>query len=221
MADGLNISFRIQAIDDFSRTMSSLDNSTKKAFDSVGQIGAALTAAGAAGAVGLGATVKVAADFESAMSRVGALSGATEKDMSSLTQTAKDLGATTSFSASQAAEGMSYLAMAGYDTNEIIASMPGLLNAAAAGQTDLATTADITSNILSGFGLEAAETAKVADVLTKTFTSSNVDLSMLGETMKYVAPTAKAMGISLEETAAAAGILGKRRHCPTALKSAA
>jgi len=205
---GLNISFKISAIDDFSKTMSSLNKETKKAFDTVGTLGAGMTAAGAGIAIGLGAAVKTTADFESAISRVGALSGATDKDLESLTNTAKDLGATTSFSASQAAEGMSYLAMAGYDTNDIIASMPGLLSAAAAGQTDLATTADITSNILSGFGLQAEETARVADVLTKTFTSSNVDLSMLGETMKYVAPTAKAMGISLEEVAAASGILG-------------
>lgn len=205
---GLNISFKISAIDDFSKTMSKLNTDTKKAFDTVGTIGAGMTVAGAGIAAGLGVAVKTAADFESAMSRVGALSGATDKDLSSLTQTAKDLGAATSFSASEAAEGMSYLAMAGYKTNDIIAAMPGLLNAAAAGQTDLATTADITSNILSGFGLEAAETARVADILTKTFTSSNVDLQMLGESMKYVSPTAKAMGLSIEEVSAAVGLLG-------------
>jgi len=98
--------------------------------------------------------------------------------------------------------------MAGYETNEIIAAMPGLLNAAAAGQTDLAATADITSNILSGFGLAASETNRVADVLTKTFTRSNTTLEMLGYTMKYVAPLARGAGMSLEEIAAAAGILG-------------
>jgi TP901 family phage tail tape measure protein len=205
---GLNISFTVSAVDNFSRTMTNLNKQTSRAFDSAGQLGAGMTAAGAGIAAGLGMAVKTTADFESAMSRVGALSGATDKDLASLTKTAKDLGSSTSFSATQAAEGMSYLAQAGYDTNDVIASMPGLLNAAAAGQTDLATTADITSNILSGFGLEAAETAKVADVLTKTFTNSNVDLAMLGDTMRYVAPTAKAMGLSLEETAAAAGILG-------------
>ncbi|MBW3113483.1 phage tail tape measure protein [Bacillus sp. MCCB 382] len=208
MADGLGISFKISAIDDFSKTMGSLNSTTKKAFDSIGKVGAALTAAGAAGAIGLGATVKVAADFESAMSRVGALSGASADELKRLTANAQEMGAKTSYSATQAAEAQQYLAMAGYKTSEIIAAMPGLLNAAAAGQTDLGTTADITSNILSGFGLQAGETARVADVLTKTFTSSNVDLQMLGDTMRYVAPTANAMGISLEEVAAAAGILG-------------
>jgi TP901 family phage tail tape measure protein len=204
----LGISFKISAIDEFSKTMDSLNKQTKKAFDTAGQLGAGMTAAGVGIAAGFGLAVKTTADFESAMSRVGALSGATESDLQSLTKTAKDLGASTSFSATQAAEGMQYLSMAGYKTNDIIAAMPGLLSAAAAGQTDLGTTADITSNILSGFGLQAKETSRVADVLTKTFTSSNVDLAMLGDTMKYVAPTAKAMGISLEETAAAAGILG-------------
>jgi TP901 family phage tail tape measure protein len=204
----LGISFKISAIDEFSKTMDNLDKQTKRAFDSAGQLGTGMTAAGIGIAAGLGMAVKTTADFESAMSRVGALSGATESDLSTLTQTAKDLGASTSFSATQAAEGMQYLSMAGYKTNDIVAAMPGLLSAAAAGQTDLATTADITSNILSGFGLQAGETARVADVLTKTFTSSNTDLAMLGETMKYVAPTAKAMGLSLEEVSAAAGILG-------------
>lgn len=172
------------------------------------RIGKSLLAVGAAGATGLGAAVKVTADFEQQMSRVGALSQATDEDLGRLTKTAKDLGASTSFSASQAAEGMSYLAMAGFDVNEQIAAMPGLLNAAAAGQTDLGSTADIVSNILSGFKLEASETGKVADVLTKTFTSSNTDLNMLGETMKYVAPIASAAGMSMEEMAAATGLMG-------------
>src|SRR5699024_5729548 len=103
---------------------------------------------------------------------------------------------------------MQYLAMAGYESNEIISAMPGVLNAAAAGQVELGTAADITSNVLSGFGLQASETSRVADVLTKAFTSSNTSMESLGETMKYAAPVAKAAGFSLEETAAAAGILG-------------
>lgn len=146
--------------------------------------------------------------YESSMSRVKALSGATADEFKLLGDTAKQLGATTSFSAAQAADGMGFLAMAGYKTNDIVAAMPGLLSAAAAGQTELGQTADIVSNILSGFGLQASETGRVADVLTQAFTSSNTDLAMLGETMKYVAPNARAAGLALEETAAAAGILG-------------
>lgn len=205
-------------IDEFEAGMRKVQDRLKQAeqrfegMRAVGQrftaAGAKMAAAGAAMGAGLGLAVKTAADFESAMSRVGALSGATGKEFSKLRETAQKLGETTAFSASQAAEGMQFLAMAGYDTNEIIAAMPGLLNAAAAGQVDLGTTADITSNILSGFGLAASETARVADVLTKTFTSSNTTMEMLGITMKYVAPLAKSAGVSLEETAAAAGILG-------------
>ncbi|OMI09307.1 phage tail tape measure protein [Bacillus paralicheniformis] len=191
-----------------SRSGQSVMNSMEKASGALKAAGVAVTGFGGAMALGLGMAVKTTADFESAMSRVGALSGATGKQLNSLTQTAEHLGATTAFTATQAAEGMQFLAMAGYKTNDIIAAMPGLLATAAAGQTDLATTADITSNILSGFGLQAKETARVADVLTKTFTNSNTDLEMLGYTMKYVAPIAHASGQSLESVAAAAGLLG-------------
>lgn len=148
------------------------------------------------------------AGFEQEMSRVRGLSGATAEEFDRLNARAKQLGETTPFTARQAAEGMSFLAMAGFDTNEVIAAMPGLLNTAGAGQMELGQTADIVSNILQGFNINAAETGRVADVLTEAFTSSNTDLAMLGETMKYVAPNAFAAGISLEETAAAAGILG-------------
>lgn len=172
------------------------------------QMGMALTGAGAAGAAGIGAAVKVAADFEQSMARVGALSRSTDDELDTLTSTAKKLGSTTSFSASQASEGMSYLAMAGFDVNETVAAMPGLLATAAAGQTDLASTADIVSNVLSGFAIEAENTSRVADVMAATFTSSNTDLNMLGETMKYVAPIATAAGMSLESMAAATGLMG-------------
>lgn len=191
-----------------SRSGRSVMESMDKASGALKAAGVAVTGFGGAMALGLGMAVKTTADFESAMSRVGALSGATGKQLNSLTQTAEHLGATTAFTATQAAEGMQFLAMAGYKTNDIIAAMPGLLATAAAGQTDLATTADITSNILSGFGLQAEETARVADVLTKAFTNSNTDLEMLGYTMKYVAPIAHASGQSLESVAAAAGLLG-------------
>src|SRR5690625_729121 len=146
--------------------------------------------------------------YEQEMSRVRALSGATAEEFGALNARAKELGKTTPFSARQSAEGMSFLAMAGFETNEIIAAMPGLLNTAGAGQMELGQTADIVSNILQGFNVSAVETGRVADVLTAAFTSSNVDLAMLGETMKYVAPNAYAAGLSLEETAAAAGLLG-------------
>lgn len=152
----------------------------QRGFETLGNVGKTITAFGVAASAGLGTAVKVAADFESAMSRVGALSGATAQELKKLTANAEEMGRKTAFSATQAAEGQQYLAMAGYKTNEIIAAMPGLLAMAASGQTELGETADIASNILSGFGLEASETARVADVLTKAFTNSNTDLRMLG-----------------------------------------
>ena len=203
-----NIQFIISAVDDFSRQFDTLEQKMRGITDVTTTVGKGMVAIGTAGSAGLGYAVKTAADFEQGMSRVGALSGATNAELELLTQTAKELGATTSFSAREASEGMTYLAMAGYETNDIVAAMPGLLNAAAAGQTDLATTSDIVSNVLSGFGMEAAKTADVADILTKTFTSANVDLTMLGETMKYVAPVASAAGQEIEMMAAATGILG-------------
>lgn len=191
-----------------SRSGQSIMESMNKASGALKATGTAASVFGGIMTLGIGSVVKTTADFESAMSRVGALSGATGKQLESMTQTAEHLGATTAFTATQAAEGMQFLAMAGYKTNDIIAAMPGVLATAAAGQLDLATTADITSNILTGFGLKAKETARVADVLAKTFTSSNTSMEMIGYTMKYVAPIASAAGQSLESVAAAAGILG-------------
>lgn len=172
------------------------------------KIGGTMVAAGTAIGVGMGSAVKTAADFEAAMSRVGAISGASEKEMKDLTKEAERLGSTTSFSASQAAEGMQFLAMAGWKTTDIIAGMGGVLDMAAAGGVELGDAANIASNIMSGFGIEASKASNVADVLSKTFTSSNTTLNGLGETMKYVAPAASAAGWTLEEMAAATGKLG-------------
>ncbi|MBB1074470.1 phage tail tape measure protein [Rhodoferax sp. 4810] len=155
-----------------------------------------------------GNAIQEAADFERAMARVGAVSQASDSELAALSAQARELGATTQFTASQAAEGMQYLAMAGFKTNQILDAMPGMLNLAAAGAVDLGMAADIASNILSGMGLEASKMGHVADVLTATFISSNTTLESLGNTMKYVAPVAAATGNSLEATAAMAGKLG-------------
>lgn len=149
-------------------------------------------------------------DFNAAMSRVGAVARidrATE-EFQNLTGLARELGASTSFSATEAADGMGYLAMAGFETNQILAAMPGLLDLSKAGATELGRTADIASNILSGFGLQAQDMGRVGDVLTATFTRSNVNLEMLGSTMEYVAPIAKTLGTSIEDASAMAGLLG-------------
>lgn len=153
-------------------------------------------------------TIKTAVGFEESMNKVAALTRATGKPLEDMRNLAKKLGAETQFSASQAADAMSFLGMAGYSTNDILAATPGLLNLAAASGTDLARSADIASNILGAFGLAASETSRVADVLALTTASANVDMSMLAESMKDAAPVARQFGLSLEETSAAVGLLG-------------
>ena len=169
----------------------------------------AVSVAGMAASPVIGA-VETAANFEAAMSKVQAITGITDKAderMIALTNTARQLGETTQFSATQAAQAMSYLGMAGWDTNQIIGGMPGLLSLAAAGGTDLARTADIVSDDLTAFGLSADKAGHMADVFAVTVTKTNTNVEMLGETMKYAAPVAKAFGASMEETAALAGIM--------------
>src|SRR5699024_4495189 len=124
--------------------------------------------------VGAGAAALTAGmNFEEGMSKVQAISGATSEELEQLEDMAKDLGETTRFSATEASEGMSFLAMAGFETNEILDSMPGLLNLAAAGQLDLGRAADITTNVMSGFNLEAEETGRVSDILAESAASAN------------------------------------------------
>ena len=145
--------------------------------------------------------------FESQMSGVRALTGATGEDFLLLKETAKELGAETSFSASQAAEGMQNLASAGFTTSEIVAAMPGMLDLAASSGEDLAVASDIAATTLRGFCLEASEAAHVADVLAEVSARTNATVADTGEAMKYIAPIANAMGLSFEETAAAIGLL--------------
>lgn len=158
-------------------------------------------------ALGLYGIMRPAMAFEQQMSKVGAISRAGGADLDRMTQTARELGATTPWSARQAAEGMEYLAMAGFNVNQTIAAMPGLLELATAAGSDLGRTSDIASDMLTGFGMGADEMGRLGDVLTATFTSSNTTLEMLGETMAYTAPSARAAGVSIEQTAAMAGLL--------------
>ena len=170
---------------------------------------AATAVAGTATALGgvAAAAVKVGSDFEAQMSRVKAISGATGEEFEQLRQQAIDLGADTAFSASQAAQGMENLAAAGFTTNEIMIAMPGMLDLAAASGEDLAASADIAASTLRGFGLEASEAGHVADVLAENANRTNSSVAETGEAMKYIAPLARAAGISMEETAAAIGIM--------------
>ena len=157
------------------------------------------------------AAVKIGSDFEKQMSRVQAISGATEKEFESLRKKAIELGADTAFSSQEVAQGMENLAAAGFTTNEIISSMPGMLDLAAASGEDLADSADIAASVLRGFGLDANDAANgashVADVLAENANRTNSSVAETGEAMKYIAPLARAAGISMEETAAAIGIM--------------
>ena len=152
--------------------------------------------------------IKLGMEFDKTMARVGAVSNASAEDLGRLRDKARELGASTVFSASQAAEGMTYLAMAGFKTDDMLKAMPGMLNLASAGQVDLANASDIAASMLNGFGLEASQINRVADTMVNTFANSSTDLQGLGETMKYVAPVAASMGVDLETVAAMAGKLG-------------
>lgn len=182
--------------------------------EKAGKVGSALEGAGqimtrASVAIAGVATaaVKTTADFEAQMSRVQAISGATGEDLQALEDQAIQLGASTKFSASEAAQGMENLASAGFSTQEIMAAMPGMLDLAAASGEDLAASSDIAASTLRGFGLEAEQAGHVADVLAKNAADTNAAVADTGEAMKYVAPVAAAMGIGFEECAAAIGIM--------------
>lgn len=189
---------------------------TKGATSSFAKMGPALLSVGAlaggaavAGLVAFGkAAIQEGRAFTQAMSNVAAVSGAVGGDFAKLEAQAKQLGATTKFTGVEAAEGMSFLAMAGFETNEILSAMPGTLNLAAAANLGLGQSADIVSNILTGFGASAESTDQFVDVLTNTFTTSNTSLTQLGQAMKNVAPVAANLGLSVEETAAALGKMG-------------
>lgn len=154
-----------------------------------------------------GVILKMAGDFESAMNTVAAKSGATGVEFQKLENLAKKLGATTRFSATQAAQGMAFLAQAGFDANQILAALPATLDLAAAGGLDLARAADIASNVLKGFRLEAEEAGRAADVLALAAAKTNTDVEELGAAMSRIAPVAADLGVSMEETAAAIGAL--------------
>lgn len=158
--------------------------------------------------VGVGtAIMAVGNKFEAQMSRVQAISGATQSEFEQLEEQAIQLGASTSFSATEAAQGMEELASAGFSTQEIMAAMPGLLDLAASSGADLATASGIAAAAINGFGLEASEAGHVADVFAEAAARTNAQTEDMGEAMKYIAPVAHAMGQSLEETAAAIGIM--------------
>ena len=198
-------------LDRIKRAMKGVDLTTAGLGERMGNLALAMgPAALAAGLLvgAFGSCVGVAAGFEDQMAKVGAVSRASSEEMAALEKAARDLGATTQFTAVQVGQAEQYLAMAGFSAKENIAALPGVLNLAAATATDLGRAADISSDILSAFGMQAEEMTRVADTLALTCATANVNMELLGDTMKYVAPVARMAGLSLEETAAMAGLLG-------------
>lgn len=153
------------------------------------------------------AAVKTAADFDSGMSQVSAVSGATGSDLEALRDKAREMGEKTKFSASEAAEAMNYMAMAGWKTEDMLGGIEGIMNLAAASGEDLATTSDIVTDALTAFGLSAEDSGHFADILAAASSNANTNVSMMGETFKYAAPVAGALGFSAEDTAEAIGLM--------------
>ena len=152
------------------------------------------TVAKGVAALGIGTMFKKAVDvgssFESAMSEVKAISGATGENFEKLTDKAKEMGATTKFSATESAEALKYMAMAGWETEQMTDGLAGVMNLAAASGENLGTVSDIVTDAMTAFGLEAKESSHFADVLAKASSSSNTNVGLMGETFKYVAPIA-------------------------------
>lgn len=177
-----------------------------------------------AAVTGIGvASVKTAADFESGMSKVAAISGAAGYDLDALSKKAREMGAKTKFSASEAASAMEYMAMAGWKTEDMLSGIEGVMNLAAASGEDLAATSDIVTDALTAFGLTAQDSGHFADVLAAASSNANTDVSMMGETFKYCAPIAGALGFSVEDTAEAIGLMAnagiKGSQAGTALRT--
>ena len=168
-----------------------------KAGDKIADVGTTLTTHVTVPVMAAGtAAVKTAADFDSAMSKVAAVSGAAGDELDALRDKAREMGAKTKFSASEAADAMNYMAMAGWKTGDMLEGIEGIMNLAAASGEDLATTSDIVTDALTAFGLSAADSGHFADVLAAASSNANTNVSMMGETFKYCAPVAGALGLA-------------------------
>ena len=182
-------------------------------------LGGAATAVTALGR----AAIKVGSDFEAGMSEVQAVSGASGEALEELKEKAKEMGAKTKFSATESAEAMNYMAMAGWKTDEMLYGIEGIMNLAAASGEDLATTSDIVTDALTAFGLTAADSGHFADILAAASSNANTNVGLMGETFKYVAPLAGSLGYSAKDTATAIGLMAnagiKGSQAGTSLRS--
>lgn len=218
--EGYSVTAYLQATDnnfvktfkDAAKQVKNFQSNTSSTMSAVGKTmqlaGVGMTAAVTTPIIGMGvAAAKIGGDFESQMSRVKAISGATGKSFDLLRQQAVDLGAKTAFSAKESAAGMENLASAGFDATEIMQAMPGLLDLAAVSGGDVALASENAATALRGFGLDASQAGHVADVFAKAAADTNAEVGDMGEAMKYIAPVANSMGLSIEEVSAAIGIM--------------
>lgn len=222
-------------IGDFQKGIASIGEIAAKGIQATAKIMTAVAAG--IGTIGA-AAIKVGSDFEAAMSKVEAISGATGEDLAALKEKAKEMGASTKFSATESANAFEYMAMAGWKTADMLNGIEGIMNLAAASGEDLASTSDIVTDAMTAFGLAADKTTTVvkdgfskevpnashfADILAQASSNANTNVSMLGETFKYVAPVAGALGYTAEDTAAAIGLMAnagiKGSQAGTSLRS--
>ena len=205
------------AVDDsgFKKGLSGLQDTAKKGFGNLGKVaGKTAEVIKKSMLIGVGAiagfatyAIKAGSDFDSAMSEVSAISGASGDALKSLEDKAKEMGATTKFSASESAEALKYMAMAGWESEKMLDGLPGVMNLAAASGEELGMVSDIVTDSMTAFGLEASKATDFADLLASTASNSNTNVAMLGESFKYVAPLAGAMGYKAEDVSVALGLM--------------
>lgn len=200
---------KISIQDEATKALSNVDSKISSWTKTIAKKTIAIGLAGTmlVGGLGIKDTMKTYTDFEQGLSNVKAITDATDTDMLKLKETALDLGASTAWSASNVTQAEELLGQAGYTTQENIAALPGLLSLASAGDLDLAAATDIAVSSMKSFNLDASKASHVADVLSLSANATNSDVTDLGEAMKYIAPVAQSLGISLEDTASAVGVL--------------
>lgn len=187
--------------------METVGNKIKSIGDGMTNLGRAIMPFSAAATAGLTASAKSFMDFESGMSKVAAISGATGDDLVDLTEKAKEMGATTKFSATESADAFSYMAMAGWKSEQMLAGIAPVMNLAAASGEELGTVSDIVTDALTAFGLKAEDAAHFSDVLASASANANTNVSLMGESFKYAAPMAGSMGYNVEDVAVALGLM--------------
>lgn len=215
VADGFN-----SGLKDVGPIFNGIEKTAKATFS---EIVKAAKIAGVGIGAGLGFSVKVGSEFEAQMSAVGAISQANAEDMETLTKTAENLGATTQYTAKEVGDAMEYMAMAGWDAQQINNGIAGVIDLAAASGEDIGTVSDIVTDAMTAFGLSADQSAHFADILAQASARANTNVGMMGETFKYVAPVAGAMGYSAEDVAVAVGLMAnqgiKASQAGTSLRS--